>query len=82
MSAAGKVTTAALRKGDRILLRKLDSGLLDVAYKKTGAVVATVEFTTSVAPKRPGRQSRYVIVTDAGTSVQLAPSQTHWLAKT
>jgi hypothetical protein len=79
MTAAGKITTARLAPGARILVQQLGEGRVDVAFRKTGALVATV-VRVDVAPAGPyGRQSRRVVVTDLG-SMTCSPSQTHMLA--
>jgi len=88
MTAKGKVVTAQIRVGTRILVspgRESASALMP-AVRKTGALVATV--TKIARTDLPGtgmfgtikHGSRYLIETDKG-AVKSAPAQTFWLAK-
>ena len=84
MTAAGKVVTARLTPGTMILVAPTLAEargvrVLDVAHRKTGAAIATVEAVNAVAPGPYGRQRRYQVLTDLGELV-CSPSQTHWLA--
>jgi hypothetical protein len=84
MTAKGKITTTeigrrtAARTPVRILVYPADaSGYAGIAYRKTGAVHATVTGFNAVSG---GRQVRYDVVTDHGTVRSCFGAQTHYLA--
>lgn len=83
MSAEGKITTARIAKGNVILVQRLNSDKLDAVSRKTGddVLVATVK-SVSVEQSFGRRRTltRYVLHTDIGETVSLAPAQTFWLA--
>lgn len=82
MTAQGKVTTANATPGTRILADKREDGTLRVAHRKTGAVVATVQDVSAEMIHHGRRMARrYSLHTDQGVLADLAPSQTHYLAK-
>lgn len=77
MTAAGKITAAALANGTRVLIHDDGAGRIVPAYRKTGATIATVTGRDAVAGNR---RTRYDVHTDRGTVASLSGSQTFWLA--
>lgn len=85
MTAAGKIPTAQLVKGTRVLVTLSPSQALPQrwlpAYRKTGATVATVDRLEAYHEDGGHRaKRRYTVHTDVGT-VDCAPAQTFFLAK-
>ncbi|WP_230415882.1 hypothetical protein [Micromonospora tarapacensis] len=84
MTAQGKKTTTGLVRGDRVLITDDPAkastrtrGDWHPSRVKTGATGATVLEKQAV----PGRRTRYNVVTDAGTVLDLSGGQTFLLAQ-
>lgn len=86
MTAAGKVTTARLTRGDRIMVKDLGDGRAWPSYTKIKDATAA-----EVTDKRLGQRDRYdrrtpytlELRTDDGRTLTInrsAPSQTYWRA--
>ncbi len=83
MTAQGKKTTTRLTRGDRILITDdatkastRTRGDWHPSRVRTGATAATVLDKEAVS----GRRTRYNVVTDAGTVLDLSGGQTFLLA--
>lgn len=78
MTDAGKITTARLEPGARILVDE-PYGRLIPATRKRGARSATVLGTERYRPI-VGRQVRVLVRTDLG-EIACSPSQTFWMGQ-
>ncbi|MFI7025094.1 hypothetical protein ACIBMZ_20495 [Micromonospora sp. NPDC049900] len=83
MTAEGKKTTTRLTRGDRILITDdatkastRNPGTWHPSRVKTGATAATVLDKQALS----GRRTRYNVVTDVGTVLDLSGGQTFLLA--
>ncbi|GIJ42842.1 hypothetical protein [Micromonospora andamanensis] len=83
MTAQGKKTTTRLMRGDRILITDdatkastRNPGTWHPSRVKTGATAATVLDKQALS----GRRTRYNVVTDTGTVLDLSGGQTFLLA--